>query len=94
MKTKNKDKISKANELLKLVSSRKQNEKRESELKEYFKNEIKDGVLECGNVTIIILDAKKSSLDRKGLEQEFGLEAVKAFEKITEYKKVEVRGVK
>jgi len=89
MITQSKEKIEKASRLFALIQSRLQMEKEEKELKEYFKGEITDGVLDAGSIVITIQSKSRTSLDRDGLEKKLGDE-LKLFEKITEYEQVSV----
>ncbi len=91
MKTNSKDKIEKAALLMNLISQRRDIEKQEIELKEYFKGEIKDGILEAGSIVILIERKSRSMIDKKLMEQELGIEQTKHFEKITEYDQVTVK---
>lgn len=87
MITKSKEKIEKARELLKLVELRKSVEKAESELKEYFKLEATDGVIEADDVLVVIKKQSRVTLDRDALTAELG-DKIKRFEKSTEYSMV------
>lgn len=91
MITQSKEKITKADRLLTLITTRREIEKEESELKEYFKHEIKDGVLEAGSVVITIENKSRESLDKKLLEQQMGAEFVKTFMLVTEFQQVDVK---
>lgn len=90
--TQSKEKIEKAQELLSLIEKRKEIEDREADLKNYFKHEIgAGGVLEAGNVIILIEKKERSSLDKKAMEIALGRDVVHKFEKVTEYQQVTVK---
>lgn len=91
MKTTNCKKIHKAEELLEILKTIKQLKEREEELKTEFKNEMGEGLLEAGNVIILIERKTRSSLDRDKLVQRYSEEWVQAYEKNTEYLQVNVR---
>lgn len=92
MKTSNCKKIHKAEELLNILENIKQLKIREEELKAEFKNDIGQGLLEAGNVIILIEQKQRSSIDREKLEAKLGIDRVKnEFEKVTEYLQVNVK---
>jgi hypothetical protein len=89
MKTQSKDLISKANELYQVIQQRKALEKAESELKDFFKEKITDGVLDAGAVKILIQKRERTTLDAKALEKELGPKLEK-FQRVTEYTQMTV----
>jgi predicted protein tyrosine phosphatase len=93
MVTKSKDKIEKARLLLRLVTQKREIEKQERELKDYFKSEITDGCLDAGDVLIVVKRQTRVTLDRKALELELG-KKIKDFELPTEYEIVLVESKK
>lgn len=91
MKTQSKTLIIKADRLFALIQTRIALEKEEAELKEFFKVEIKDGLLEAGDVIIMLETKERVGLDKKSLEAEMGAEFIRQFEKKTEYVQVNVK---
>lgn len=91
MVTQSNDRISKAKELYKLAEERKAIEKREAELKEFFKGLLTKGVIEADEYAVVIEECERTGLDRPALEAEFGAAKIKKFEKVTEYTKVTVK---
>jgi predicted protein tyrosine phosphatase len=91
MKTQSKDKIEKADRLFAIIQMRLQLEKEEAELKDYFKAEITDGLLEAGDIVMTLETKTRTSLDKKSLEAEMGAEFVKQFEKVSEYQQLNVK---
>lgn len=90
MVTKSKEKIDKARKLLALVEQRREIERQEAELKEFFKDQITDGVLDAGDIVVLVEQRQRVNLDRKGLEAELG-KRIKEFEKVTEYSQITVQ---
>lgn len=90
-KTISQEKIEKAERFMTVKQARLALEKEEAELKEYFKHEIKDGVLEAGSLVITIENKSRETLDKKSLEQEMGMEFVRQFMKTIEYQQVEIK---
>lgn len=90
MKTKSKEKIEKAEKLAAVIQKRKNIELMEDYLKDYFKDDIGEGVLEAGAIVIMVEQKQRVTLDRDALIKTFGEEKIKQFEKITEYKQVNV----
>lgn len=95
MKTQSKQKIELAQELLSVIEQRKALEKRESELKTYFKDELgnKPDLLEAGNVVIMLIEKARTSLDKEGLTNKFGIAVISEFEKTTTYLETQVKKV-
>jgi hypothetical protein len=83
-----------ANELLKVIEQRKALDKRESELKELFKTRM--GAMGCdtlslGGVQVSLVLKSRTGLDGKALIAAFGEAVISQYEKITEYKQVDVK---
>jgi vacuolar-type H+-ATPase subunit I/STV1 len=91
MKTQAKEKIEKAQELFNLISEMKILEERSKALKEYFKDAIESGVLEAGNVIIVVEDRQRTNIDKKLLEKDLG--DISKYETVTEFKQVSVKKV-
>lgn len=91
MKTQSKEKIEKAERLHALIQARLEIEKEEAELKEFFKADIKDGLLEAGSVIITLETKERTSLDKKSLIEQMGADFVKNFEKVSEYIQINVK---
>lgn len=93
MKTQSVEKIKLAEELADILKQKSNLEKRENELKAYFKNELenKPGVLEAGNVMIIVDQKNRSGLDRTALETKFSVDVIRLFEKTTQFLTISVR---
>ena len=90
-KTVSREKIEKARELAKVIEIRKIAEKKESELKDYFKDELKeDNAIQAGDVLIIAKERERKGLDRKELFNVFGEEMMAKFETVTTYTQIEV----
>lgn len=93
MKTVSKDKIEKAERLAALIEMRKEIEKEEKALKDFFKTEIDvSSFLEAGNVLITIEQCQRAGIDKNLLIAELG-SGYKKFETVTEYQQVTVKKV-
>ena len=80
-----------AAELFALISQRKEIERREKELKDYFKSTMAEHTLiRAGDYSVILKDAVTSSIDRKALIAAKGEQFVAGFTKETHYQKVEI----
>lgn len=90
MKTTSKEKIAKARELKVIIEKRRELEKLESQLKDFFKEEITDGVLIAEEIVITIEEKERSSYDGKALKVELG-DKHDEFVKVTKYKQVNVK---
>lgn len=90
MRTHNKEKIDKAGLLFSLIQMRLKLEKEEQELKEYFKAEIKDGFLECGEYLIVVEKKSRINLDRSALAAVLGPD-ISDYERIKEFYQVTVK---
>lgn len=91
MRTTNCKKIHLAEELLNVLENIKQLKIREEELKTQFKNDIGLGLLEAGDVIILIEQRERASLDRELLVKKYGEDKVQTFEKVTTYLQVNVK---
>ena len=91
MKTLSKTKIEKAKRLADLNKQAKDIEKESKELKEFFKAEIQEGVLEAGDIAIVVSKKQRTSLDKDALIIEFGEAKIKRFELVTEYLQVDIK---
>ena len=94
LSTKSTKKIECAIELYELTEQRRAIEKREKELKEFFKEEIGEGgALNAGPIIILLENCQRTSLDKKQLVIELGAERVKKFERVTYFKKFTLKRV-
>lgn len=94
MTTTSKAKIEKAERLAKISAKRKALADEEKELKGYFKEVIGgSGALQAGDILVVVSDKKRSSLDRKALEAQFGKDVIAEYLKVTEYLQVEAKVV-
>lgn len=91
MNTQSKEKISKAKELAQIIETRRALEKREAELKEWAKQEARDGVLQAGDVVILVELRTRCQIDREKMIQELGASWTREFETVTQYKQVTVK---
>lgn len=92
MKTVSKTKIEKAERLAALIEMRKEIEKEEKLLKDFFKTELEiSNVIEAGNVVIMKKDCKRTGLDKELLVQDLG--DISKYETVTEYVQIDVRKV-
>jgi bifunctional ADP-heptose synthase (sugar kinase/adenylyltransferase) len=83
--------ISKAQQLSELIEKRKELEKVEKEIKEFFKAIIgNEGVLLAGDYMILISERSRKDVDKKSLAAELG-ERYSQFEKESSYQIVEVK---
>lgn len=93
--TKSQAKIDKAKELEELVRMRKKFERAERELKDFFKNEIGDsGGIVAGDVVIVVAEKERRSVNKELLVLEHGKDFVKNYERVTQYKQLEIKKVK
>jgi predicted phage-related endonuclease len=83
--------LEKVNELKELMKQVKELQKREKELKEHFKNKLESSA-KCGDTLIVIDEAKRTSLDKKELQNLLG-DDLKNYEKTTVYKKISLKDV-
>lgn len=83
-----------ANELLEVIERRKALERKEQELKNYFKTHLSSlniDTVNVGGVLISLVNKSRSSLDRNALEVAFGSEVISRYEKVTSYIQVDVK---
>ncbi len=84
-----------ANELLELIEARKVIERREKELKQYFKTKLDNighDTASLGGVLISLVTKERRDLDKKSLKAHFG-DLIKSFEKTTRYLQVDVKPI-
>ena len=91
MKSKSTEIIAKAKELLTAIKTRRELEKKEMELKEFFKSKRTDNYIDADGILISFSDKKRTSLDRKALEAKFGKDVIAQFETTTEYTQIDVK---
>jgi hypothetical protein len=91
MKTKSQEIITKAKELLDTIRMRRDLEKKEAALKDFFKEKNTDGFIDADGVLVTFTSKTRTSLDRKALEAHFSKEAIEKFEVTTEYTQVDVK---
>lgn len=93
MKTVAKEKIEKAERLSELIELRKEIEREEKILKDFFKSEIDvSSFLEAGNVIISLEQCKRTGIDKNLLIEKLG-DKYKQFETVTEYQQVNVKRI-
>lgn len=83
-----------ANELLEVIEQRRQLDRREEELKSYFRTRLKGlnvDTVTIGGILISLVEKSRSSLDRKALEVAFTYEVISRYEKITTYTQVDIK---
>ena len=83
-----------ANELVEVIELRRQLERKEQELKNYFKTHLSNlniDTVTVGGVLISLVEKNRSSLDRKALDVAFGNEVISRYEKVTQYVQVDVK---
>ena len=83
-----------AAELLKAIEQRKQFERRESELKDYFKTKMGNmnlDTISVGGILVSLVEKSRSGLDRKALVAAFGEDVINQYEKQTQYTQVDVK---
>lgn len=86
-----------AQELQAVIEERRLIEKREANLKNYWKTRLENLGLDSimlGGVLISLSSKSRNSLDRKALVAAFGEDGIKAFDKITKYIQLDVRLIK
>jgi hypothetical protein len=91
MKTKSQELITKAKELLNAIRMRRELEKKETELKDFFKSKNTDGFIDADGVLLTFTNKTRTGLDRKALEAKFGKDVIAQFETSTEYTQVDVK---
>lgn len=86
----------KAEILLSLIETRKVNDKREKELKDFFKVLMKDETtLKVGSVLITLEDRERNGLDKKAIlaDTRYGTDFVAAFNKTSYFTQMNVKGL-
>lgn len=92
MKTQSKEIIEAVNQYYATKQQMKEMEKLLKEIKSVLEKKMgAETILEAGERTVILSEASRASLDRKALETKFGADLLKEFEKVTTYKKLEVK---
>jgi len=82
-----------AAELSHIIAERRGMEKREKELKAYFKEKAGDDIaIKAGDILILLTEKSRESLDRKLLTADFGAEKLAPYIKTTSYVQVDVKG--
>ena len=93
MKTiKAKSDILKAQELFNLIEARKEIEKKERELKDYFKA-MGEVAIKANDILITLTEKERTNLDKLALTAFLGPDKIHEFETVTEYVKVDVKRV-
>lgn len=91
MNTRSREKLLKAKELAEIIETRRALEKRETELKEWAKQEARDGVLQAGDIVILVELRTRTQIDRDKMVKELGVSWARKFETVTQYKQVTVK---
>jgi hypothetical protein len=91
LQVKNAEVVEKAKELFAIVEKRRELEKNEKYLKEYFKEIIgDDSGVRVGPYLVTLTPKSRTGIDRDILIERFGLAAVKEFEKKIPYSEVNI----
>lgn len=78
--------------LMAIIEQRRIAEKKEKELKEFFRAEAQgEGSILAGDILITFSNEERAILDKKSLITAFGENVIKQFERITEYIKIDVK---
>lgn len=93
MKTlKSKQALENAIALEQITAARRDLEKKEKALKEWFLASLADeNAAKVGDILIVITDCENTSIDRVSLASDHGNDFLKAYTKVTKYRKVEVK---
>jgi len=92
MKTlRKKQDLSLIKEAIEIRERRLKDEKREKAIKEHFKTSLEEGVYRGGDAILILEQLERSSIDKKKLEKDKGLEFIKKYTKITNYIKLDIK---
>lgn len=92
MKTTKAGIVSMVAQLAEIIENRKAQDKVEKELKAVLKEFMgSETMLEAGSHVVILEDRETSTIDRKALTIELGLEAVEKFTKVTAYTMLTVK---
>lgn len=85
--------IGAANELIEIREMLKEYKKREEKLRDFLMVALEnEAAIKAGNVIIMTTTVERKSLDKIKLTEELG-DRISEFEKITEYKKLEIKNV-
>jgi len=83
-------------ELLEVIEARRKLDRREEELKGYFRTRLTNlnvDTVTVGGVLISLVEKSRSSLDRKALTASFGEDVIKRFERLTQYLQLDVKQI-
>ena len=84
-----------AKQLDEIIRERKELEKKEKTLKEFFKAEIGDsGAATCGDILITLEDRTRESVDKKSIEADMGSEWLEQYLKTSSYQMVTVKNLR
>ncbi len=86
--------VAKARELLELTTQRKELEKREKQLKEYFRETLGPGSFDLSGLVVQVTPRARTNLDLEGVRRFLGEVTVKQFEKTVSYTEVSVAAMK
>lgn len=90
-KTVKKENVNFAKELSELIDKRKKLEKREKELKNFFKSLLLDSnAMQIGDFVLTLDDCKRSSFDNDLLKDLLGPK-IDDYKKVTHYKKLDIK---
>lgn len=84
--------ILKAQELFNLIEARKEIEKKERELKDYFKA-MGEVAIKANDILITLTEKERTNLDKLALTAFLGPDKIHEFETVTEYVQVDVKRV-
>lgn len=88
----NETEIKYAAELFKLVQERKDLEKRESELKMYFKTKYPtENALKLADIVVNLTEKERTNIDKTAIQLFLGIDKFKSFEVVSTYVQVDVR---
>jgi hypothetical protein len=84
--------ILKAQELFNLIEARKEIEKKERELKDYFKA-MGEVAIKANDILITLTEKERTNLDKLALTAFLGIDKLSEFETTTHYQQVDVKKV-
>ena len=90
----NKSDASLALELKEMIDQRRAIEKREQELKSYFKTKLTNlghDTATIGGILISLITKSRTDIDRKAIAAQFGADFLKSYERKTAYMQVDVK---
>lgn len=90
MKTTSIEKTAKMKRFFELRKQEKELTAEISDLREYFKGIVTDGLLEAGDLVLMIELRSRTSIDRDLLKQDIG-DAIKKYEKTTQYEQISIK---